>query len=99
MRTVYRNASMKWAVQYAEQRIRGRIRSAIKKARTTNKLGNRIEGAQRRQRRSVAVERLEDTFRDILNRTVKLKDLSGSEVGKIWERAKLEKVVEEVHDL
>lgn len=99
MRTVHRNAALKWAFKKAEARIRARINTAIRQARTTNKLLARIEGAQRRKRRETAVSKLEDTFRGLLRQTVKLKDLSGAEIARIWERAKLEKVVEDVHDL
>lgn len=99
MRSVKRSAGMKWPLRDAVIRVRNRISSAISKARTTQKLGTRIEGAQRKRRRNTAVRRLEMTFRELFKNTVKLKDLSGSQVAKIWETAKLEKVVQEVHDL
>lgn len=99
MRAVKRNAGLKWPLQDAVKRVHMRISSAISKAQTTQKLSTRMEGVHRKQRKSKAVLRMEQTFRDLLGGTVKLNDLTGSQVAKVWERVKMEVVVKEVHDL
>lgn len=100
MRSVKGNAGLTWPLKDATQRVRLRISSAISKARTTRKLGTRIEGAQRKKRKSAATLKLEQAFRDLIFRgTVKLNDLKGSQIGKIWDRVRMEHVVQEVHDL
>jgi len=100
MRSVKRNAGLTWPLRDATQRVRLRISSAMSKARTTQKLGKRIEGAQRKKRKSAATLKLEQAFRDLIFRgTVKLNDLRGSQIGKIWDRVRMEHIVQEVHDL
>jgi hypothetical protein len=99
MRAAKDKHGVQWELMEAAKRIGSRISSAISKAQTTQRLSTRIEGAHRKQRKSAAVLRLERTFRDLLAGTVKLNDLTGSQVAKVWERVKMEVVVKEIHDL
>jgi hypothetical protein len=100
MRSVKRNAGLIRPLQDAVQRVQMRISSAISKARTTKKLGTRVEAAQRKKRKSAATLQLERSFRDVIFRgRLKLNDLKGSQIADIWDRIRMEKVVQEVHDL
>jgi hypothetical protein len=99
MRAAKDKHGVQWELMEAERRVRSRISSAVSKAQTTRRLSTRIEGEQRKQRKHAATARLEQTFRDLLSRTVKLNDLTGSQVARVWERVKMEVVVKEVHDL
>jgi len=100
MRSVKRSAFLTGPLAAAVQRVKIRVSSAISKARTTQKLGTRVEAAQRKRRKSAATVRLESAFRDLIHReAVKLNDLKGSQIAKIWDRVRMEKVVQDVHDL
>lgn len=100
MRSVKRSDFLRGPLSEAVQRVRLRVSSAISKARTTQKLGMRVEAVQRKKRKSAATVRLEQAFRGVIfGGEVKLNDMKGSHIAKIWDRVRMEKVVQDVHDL
>lgn len=98
MRSLRSNRAVMYALQDAVKKVHYKINSAISKAPTTKHFGGRVENVQRKHRKSRATEAMKEKFRQLLRGTVKVNDMTGRQVGEIWERVKMEKIVEEVHD-
>ncbi len=97
MKAVY--SRVKFDLREAEARVMTKVYSTVSKAKGTNKLSSRIEGAHRERRKSAAVKAMEEVFRRLLfHGTVKVEDMRGAQVAKVWERIKSERVVADVHD-
>lgn len=99
MRAVKSEQGVNWELREAVKRVRQRISSAISQAQTTAKLGTRIERVQRKSRRSTAEEVVKESFRRLLQGTVKVNDLTPAQVGNWWREVRNEKIVQEVHEL